>query len=90
MKSGINDLMSYEGIEGDKLVLRDRLAIDRTKLAAERTMLAYFRTGLTLSIAGITINKFFPELYYQIAAWIFTVCGIIVILYSVFRFKKNN
>ena len=38
--------MEHPKKEGSQLILRDRLAIDRTKLANERTFLAYFRTSI--------------------------------------------
>ena len=39
----------------DQLIIRDRLAIERTKLANERTFLAYFRTSLAFMGAGLGI-----------------------------------
>ena len=44
----------YGGFRLPELILRDRLAIDRTVLANERTLLAYIRTALTLFLVGIT------------------------------------
>ncbi len=41
------------------LILRDKLAIDRTLLANERTLLAYLRSALSLVIVGITFIHFF-------------------------------
>jgi putative membrane protein len=55
--------MTYK--END-LILRDRLAIDRTKLANERTFLAYFRTSIIFLGTGISITQiqFFEEVVY--------------------------
>lgn len=48
----------YAG-QGDKLILRDHLAIDRTRLANERTLLAWLRTALMTLVSGITLIKLF-------------------------------
>ncbi len=39
----------------DDLILRDRLAIERTKLANERTFLAYFRSSIFFLATGVSI-----------------------------------
>jgi len=43
----------------DELILRDRLALDRTVLANERTALAYVRTGVMFLASGVTVVKVF-------------------------------
>lgn len=44
---------------GSAMILRDRLAIDRTRLANERTLLAWMRTALMTLVSGITLIKLF-------------------------------
>lgn len=39
----------------EELILRDKLAIDRTHLANERTFLAYFRSFLVFASSGIAV-----------------------------------
>lgn len=39
------------------LILREKLAIERTNMAIDRILLAFIRTSLYFSIAGITINS---------------------------------
>lgn len=51
----------YAQFQGDDLILRDKLAIDRTLLANERTLLAYLRSAVGLLIAGVTIMHFGRE-----------------------------
>lgn len=41
--------------EGEELIIRDFLAIERTRLANERTFLAYFRTAVVFLSAGVAI-----------------------------------
>jgi putative membrane protein len=45
--------------QGEQLILRDHLAIDRTRLANERTLLAWLRTALMMLVSGITLLKLF-------------------------------
>ncbi len=52
--------MAYENFGKDELILRDKLALDRTVLANERTYLSYVRTALIFLASGITFMKFFP------------------------------
>lgn len=49
-----------------ELILRDKLALDRTVLANERTLLSYFRSFVVVLSSGITILKveFFEEIEY--------------------------
>jgi putative membrane protein len=53
--------MAYENVKSEELILRDRLAIDRTHLANERTLLAYLRTAFMLLVAGATAIKALPD-----------------------------
>lgn len=49
----------YSDTHKEGLILRDRLAIDRTASANERTFLAYIRTALALFVSGATFVKIF-------------------------------
>ncbi len=51
---------AYSSHHPDELIIRDRLALDRTVLANERTILAYIRTSLVLFGGGVTLIKLFP------------------------------
>ncbi len=48
----------YSRFDGDQMILRDELAVDRTMLANERTLLAYLRSAAALLIAGVSIMHF--------------------------------
>ena len=39
------------------LILREKLAIERTVMANQRTFLSFLRTALYFSIAGLSINE---------------------------------
>jgi len=74
-----------------ELILRDRLALDRTLLANERTLLAYFRSAITLIIAGVSILHFAP---YHTWFWTIGLCcvplGILTAVIGFLRYSKMN
>ena len=55
---------------GSRLVLRDRLAENRTALANERTFLAYVRTALAFLAAGFSFIKFFDSTVIIVFGWV--------------------
>ncbi|MEO2005817.1 MAG: DUF202 domain-containing protein [Candidatus Poribacteria bacterium] len=78
----------YEGVEEEKLILRDHLAVDRTALSNERTFLSYIRTALTLVVAGISFVKFFDSLTVAVLGWSFIVGALPVMSFGIFRYTK--
>lgn len=80
----------YSRFDGNDLILRDELAIDRTLLANERTLMAYLRAGVALLIAGVTIIHFSQEGWF----WAFGIAciptGIITSIVGVTRYLKMN
>jgi putative membrane protein len=79
--------MAYEPMNADDLILRDRLALDRTHLANERTLLAYVRTSFMLVIAGATAIKAFSDDRLVVASgWALLACGVAMGLFGAWRF----
>lgn len=80
----------YGRFDGEELILRDELAIDRTLLANERTLLAYLRSGVALLIAGVSI------MHFSAAGWFFAVgvgclpTGVVVAMIGIHRYRKMN
>lgn len=72
----------------NELILRDKLAIDRTVLANERTLLAYLRTSLNFCLAGITIIKLFPSNLVFVVGGICIFLGVLSIYFGFFRYLK--
>jgi len=73
--------------DSDELILRDRLALDRTRLANERTLLAYIRTAFMLLVAGATALKLFVDTPAVVfTAWLFIGLGLFVALFGTWRF----
>ncbi|MBU0528057.1 DUF202 domain-containing protein [Candidatus Micrarchaeota archaeon] len=75
-------------MEESKLILRDRLAMERTKLAKERTSLAYIRTGISLALGGVFFIGYFP------ADTAFSYVGyatvFIAVLFTAYGFHHNS
>ncbi len=67
------DKQTQNNINKD-LILRERLAVERTDMAIDRTLLAFIRSALYFSIAGITVNSMLKVSY---GWWIETVFLII-------------
>lgn len=73
--------------EPNDLILRDRLALERTRLANERTLLSYLRTSLMLLVAGATAVKIVDvNNTVLITGWIFIGLGIVVGATGIWRF----
>lgn len=70
------------------MILRDRLAENRTALANERTFLAYVRTALTLFVAGVTFIRFFGYALTEIIGWILIPLGIFTMIKGIISFKR--
>lgn len=68
------------------LILRDKLAIERTILANERTILAYLRTAITVFAAGVTFINFFKAHFLFVTGWVLMIMGIIIFLFVPVRF----
>lgn len=80
----------YLKFDGNDLILRDELAIDRTLLANERTLLAYLRSGMALLIAGVSIMHFSHEGWFWAAGVACIPIGIITGIVGVARYRKMN
>lgn len=81
----------YSTTSEAEMILRDRLAVDRTLLANERTLLAYLRFGVALLIAGVTMIHFAHE-----EGWFWAVglvcipLGIFTNWLGVWRYRRMN
>jgi putative membrane protein len=62
---------------GEKLILRDYLAADRTKMANERTLLAYLRTMIGFAASGVALIKILDEPWAVVAGYICLVLALV-------------
>ncbi len=83
--------MAYEHHNDGELILRDRLALERTKLANERTMLAYARTAIMLGVSGVTLLKLFASSGVMLTSgWLLVALGSGTMVYGAKRFLAKN
>lgn len=80
----------YGRFDGEDLILRDELAIDRTLLANERTLMAYLRAGLTLLIAGVSIIHFSQDFWFWVMGIACIPTGVVTLVVGVSRFRRMN
>lgn len=88
--TGKND--TYQDFLLKELILRDRLAIDRTVLAAESTFLAYIRTSLTLIVVGATLVHLSISLLSQTVGLAIILSGFFIFTFGyerTLRMKKK-
>ena len=70
------------------LILRERLAIERTDMAIDRTLLAFIGTALYFTIAGMTVNSLIKVSYgwwIEIVFWIITAAILMIGLLNFYR-----
>lgn len=74
------------------MILRDKLALERTKLANERTFMAYFRTFIVLISSGVAIIRleFLRDII--MIGYLFLIIAPITLLVGLIRLKvvKNR
>ena len=74
------------------LILREKLAIERTAMAIDRTLLSFVRTSLYFAIAGLSVNSLLKAenaLWIEILFWVLSVVILVAGLISFFRQKKK-
>lgn len=62
------------------------LSVERTALANERTFLAYIRTSFSSFILAFALFHFFNDGYYEKLAILFSVAGIIFLIFGIIYF----
>lgn len=72
------------------LILRERLAIQRTNMANQTTLLSFVRTALYFLIAGLSIRGFFKfEWLIYLETMLFT-CSLLLLGFGLYNYKKNK
>ena len=74
------------------LILREKLALQRTELANQTTFLSFLRTSMYFLMAGFTIQNLFSQSNYLIfEILLFVISGTIFILgiFNYYRHKKK-
>jgi putative membrane protein len=72
------------------LVLRERLAIERTVLANDATLLAFIRTALYFSIAGMSINRVLNVKFGLLIEMIFWSIAFVILVIGIYKYRKQK
>lgn len=72
------------------LILREKLAIQRTHLANQTTFLAFLRTAMYFFVAGLSIDSFFSFEETHLVMWFLFIIALILILFGIVNFLKNR
>ena len=81
--------MSNNPVNKD-LILREKLAIERTEMANDRTFLSFIRTGLYFSIAGITFNEVLDLRNGLLLAIIFWTLSAFIIIIGLVKYTNQK
>ena len=72
------------------LILREKLAIERTDMAIDRTLLSFIRTALYFAIAGMTVNSLLRIKYGLWVEIIFWVLAFVISALGIFKFRRQK
>lgn len=81
-----------QNIEKQDIILRDKLALDRTILANQRTLLSFTRTGLYFITTAIGLYYLEKKINFGFFEWALTIIGfaaIITGMWSYFKVKSK-
>jgi putative membrane protein len=72
------------------LILRERLAIERTQMANDTTLLAFMRTALYFSIAGMSVNRLLNVSYGTVIEIVFWSIAILILSIGIYKYQKQK
>ena len=72
------------------LILREKLAWERTSMANDRTLLSIIRTSLYFSIAGMTVNELVDLSYGNAAETIFWIMAAVLLAAGIFKYMHQK
>lgn len=72
------------------LILREKLAIERTKMANQTTLLAFLRTSMYFFVAGLSINQLLEFDSKHLVSVIMYVFSSFLFIYGIFQFILNK
>jgi len=68
------------------LILREKLAIERTHMANQTTLLAFFRTSMYFFVAGLSINELLDFDKNQLVALVMYLFSLLLFIYGIAHF----
>ena len=84
--------MDNQKLINKDLILRERLALQRTSMSNDTTLLAFIRTSLYFTIAGMTVNTLLKVNYgvwIEIIFWIIAAFILIIGIIKYFIQKRS-
>lgn len=83
------DKQTQNNINKD-LILRERLAIERTAMGNDRTLLAFIRTSLYFSVAGMSVNSLLKVSYRTEIELAFWFIAIFIFVTGIIKYNKQK
>ena len=72
------------------LILREKLAIERTVMANQRTFLSFLRTSLYFSIAGLSINELLVFKYGAVLVVVFFIISFLLLMGGIATYSRQR
>lgn len=72
------------------LILREKLAIERTNMAIDRTVLSFVRTSLYFVVAGMTVNSLLKVSYGWWVEILFWISGAVILIIGLLNFYRQK
>ncbi len=72
------------------LILRERLALERTAMANDTTLLAFIRTALYFSIAGMSVNRLLHVRYGLLIEILFWITALSILITGISKHRKQK
>ena len=74
----------------NKLILRDKLAFERTRLANRRTLLAFIRTAVAFFGGGLALVKIVDIPSFLAIGWVFMIASPVFLVAGIVSFNESN
>ena len=81
--------MEKAGHINKDLILRERLALERTVMANDRTLLSFIRTALYFAVAGLSLNELITLRSGEIIKLVLFACSGILLAAGVFKYIQQ-
>jgi len=72
------------------LILREKLALQRTILANQSTFLAFLRTAMYFLVAGISINNLTSFHYGKLTEIVFIIVSLTLLTIGIINYKRQK
>lgn len=72
------------------LILRERLAIERTSMAIDTTLLAFIRTALYFTVAGMSVNQLLQVSYGLLIEIAFWLAALVILITGLVKYRVQK